>query len=176
MATARETPPGRFSFGRALILGVLAFVLWRAGGWVYNRFFTSEEDHIRQVLQGAVDGANERSPRAVTRIMTPDFKAHGYGKDEVHEACVVLLMQHYRAVKFELIPMPVPVQLDPADNKRASATFQIMGMGKASENAEWEDINREIGQYLGEKPVKLKATFVKTDDGWMMDSVDLDKK
>lgn len=166
----------RFSLGRALMLGVLAWILWLLMGWIYSHFFMSEEDRIRQVLQGAVDGANDRSPRLVTRIMTPNFKAHGYGKDEVHQACVVLLMQHYRVVKFELVPMPVPVQLDPANKKRATVVFHIAGEGKTDEGAEWEDVNKEIGRYLGEKPVDLKAVFVKTDDGWMMESIDLDKK
>jgi hypothetical protein len=168
--------PRRFSLGRAILFGVLAWLVWMLMGWVYNAFFMSEEDHIRQVLQGAVDGANDRSPRHVTRIMTQNFKAHGYGKDEVHQACVVLLMQHYRAVKFELIPQPVPVQLDPANRKRATAVFHISGMGKPDEAGEWQDVNLEIGRYLGEKPVDLKAVFVKTDEGWMMESIDLDKK
>ncbi len=49
-------------------------------------------------------------------------------------------------------------------------------MGKADEAGEWQDVNLEIGRYLGEKPVDLKAVFVKTDEGWMMESIDLEKK
>jgi len=167
--------PRRFSLSRAIMFGVMAWLVWMMCGWIYHAFFMSEEDRIREVLQSAVDGANERSPRHVTRIMTPKFHAHGFGKDEVHEACVVLLWQRYRVVRFELVPMPVPVVLDPADKKRATAVFHIKGEGKVEESSPWEDINLEIGRHLGEMPVNLKAVFVKTDDGWMMDSVDLDK-
>ena len=168
--------PRRFSLGRAIMFGVAAWVVWMICGWVYHSFFMSEEDHIREVLQSAVDGANERSPRYVTRIMTPNFHAHGHGKDEVHEACIVLLRQQYTVVKFDIVPTPVQVELDPTDKKRATVVFHINGQGKFDENGNWEDINEVIGRYLGEKPANLKAVFVKTNEGWMMDSIDLDKK
>ena len=175
MSPPPNAPP-RFSLGRAIKLGIAAWLLWMLCGWAYKSFFMSEEDRIREVLQGAVTGANERSPRLVTRIMTPNFRAHGHSKDEVHEACIVLLMQRYRVVHFELEPMPVPVELDPSNKKRATAVFHISGRGKFEENSEWEDVNAEIGRHMGEKPVNLKAIFVKTDDGWMMEWIDLDKK
>lgn len=134
-----------------------------------------EEDRIRLVLQGAVDGANDRSPRDVTRILSMDFKGpHGFSRDEVHNACINLLLQQYRVVKFELAPLPIPVEIDPADNKKATATFRVFGKGKADEGSDWEDIGKQVGRYFNESSgAMLKASFKKTDDGWRMYTVDV---
>lgn len=175
MAPPREAPPGRVNFGRAILMGVLAFVLWKTTGWVYWRFIESEEDHIRETLQSAVDGANERSPRGVTRILSMDFRGpHDFTRDAVHNACISLLMQQYRVVKFELSPNPIPVQLDAADPKKAIATFKVSGKGKSSEDGEWEDIGRLVGRYFSDDGgATLKASFKKTDEGWQMYTIEL---
>ena len=175
MSPPRDAPPRRISIGRAILYGVLAFILWRTAGWVHYHFFMSDEDHIRIVLQGAVDGANDRSPREVTRILSMDFKGpHGLNRDEVHQACMHLLMQQYRVVKFELSPQPIPVQLDAADKKKAAATFKVSGKGKQSEGSDWEDIGRLVGSHLNEaENPTLKASFKKTDEGWMIYAVEV---
>ena len=73
-----------------------------------------------------------------------------------------------------LSPIPIPVELDPADKHKATATFKVSGKGKSDENGEWQDIGREMGRYFNDDGnAALKASFKKTDEGWQMYTIEL---
>mgnify|MGYP000027915190 CR=1 FL=1 len=165
----RHAAPVRLSLRRAILGGLVGFLLWKGGAVIYDAYFKTEEDHVRDVLQSGVDGATERSPRQVSRVLSDDFKGpQGLNKSEIHQGLVQLLMQEFKAVEVRLEPQPVPVQLDPADKTKASATFKMHAKGKTADGGEWVGIAEH---YDGSKNVSLKATFRKTDEGWRVTSV-----
>lgn len=167
----RDDTPSRFN-RRQLAFGalVLLAVAYYGGRWAYNRFLKSEEDHIRDLLQAAAQGARERSPSDVSAILSEDFSAPGgVNKERARQGLVFILMQQYRVVEVSLHPDPIPVAIDPADSRTASAVFRPKVRGKLEMELPFEDV---MGQWRGASDMEFKATFKKTDKGWRMSRIE----
>ncbi|HEY3323553.1 MAG TPA: hypothetical protein VGP72_24075 [Planctomycetota bacterium] len=170
----RPAPQSQFSLKRALLIGLAAFIVWQGGLWFYDRFIRSDEDKIRLLFQSAVEGANERSPRRVTAILHKEFAGpEGCTFDLAHNFCILILVQQFRVVDISLKPQPLNVLIDPSDPKKATVAFQVHAKGKTTETAEWEEIE---GRYSESTNTTLKATLLKTNDGWRVTTIGLTRQ
>ncbi|HYG76538.1 MAG TPA: hypothetical protein VEK08_16155 [Planctomycetota bacterium] len=165
----RNAPqPARLNLRRAILAGILGFIVWKGGWALMDAWFKTEEDRVRDLLQGGIDGARERSPREVSRILSDDFKGpEGWTKEEIHKILVHLLMQEFRVVDVSLSPQPVPVQLDAADKNKATAQFRMRARGKSDSLGDWIEIGDRYSNAL------LHVSFKKTENGWRVYAVRL---
>jgi hypothetical protein len=156
---------------RAFLLGMILFAAVPYGVWyVYDRFIKSDEDHIRELLLGAAEGAKERVARKVTEILAPDFRGpQNVDADDLHRFLVYVFLQQYKFIDASVSPDPLPVEIDPADKNKATAVFRVRAVGRNSEGDEWVPISRK---YTEESSTELMATFVRLRDGWRMSKVE----
>jgi len=162
---------GSESSGRTYVLiGMIVFFVVPYGIWyVYDQYIKSDEDHIRDQLAGAVQGARDRIPRKISGILSDDFRGpQGVTSDDMHRYLIHILVQRYREVDVALLPDPVPVTLDETDKTIATARFKVRMRGRVTENGAWEPIAR---RYSDESNVELVTTFKKTKDGWLITRV-----
>lgn len=157
---------GRFYF----VIGMIVFFVVPYGAWwLYDTYIKSEEDHIREQLESAAQGARDRIPRKVSGILADDFRGpQGVTADDVHRFLIGILVQQYKQVEVNYVPEPVPVMLDEADKTKATARFKVRARGKVTDDAPWEPIAR---RYNEESNVVLIATFKKTKEGWLISRI-----
>ncbi|MCW8133047.1 MAG: hypothetical protein KIS92_22050 [Planctomycetota bacterium] len=155
---------------RTAFLGLLAlFVLYLLGSWIYVAFIEGPEDKIRKALAASAQGARDRNPAEVTRVLSEDFKGPGgIDKTMVHQAMMHLLITTYRRVDVALGPDPIPVTLDPNDAKKATAVFRVRVRGKITEESEWQEIRAPEAQ-----GAQFHCTFKLTENGWKMDGLSI---
>jgi hypothetical protein len=175
MAAARHDPPTRRINIRVIFVGIVGLLLlWWLCGFIYDHFIESDEDHIRDVLHAAAQGARERRPVDVSAALTEDFVGpNRVTKDIVHEAMVHLLIVQYRAIQVDISPEPIPVTIDPADKKKATALMRAIVRGKVAEQAPWENVAENHG---ANDTSKFKFLLRKTDRGWRVYQVDVVKE
>jgi hypothetical protein len=167
----RTDPPINVRLVFVVIVGAL--FLWWFCHFVYDHFIESEEDHIRDVVHAAAQGARDRRPVDVSDALTEDFKGPGGAdKDLVHAGLVQILMAQYRAIDVEITPEPIPVTLDPGDKKKATALFRAIVKGKFDEHAPWQNVAEAEGRGANESS-KFKLYLRKTDRGWKVYQVDV---
>src|SRR5438128_1028593 len=106
MAAARnDSQPRRINI-RVIFVGIVGLLLfWWLCGFIYDHFIESDEDHIRDVLHAAAQGARERKAGEVTAALTEDFVGpNNINKDAVFEALRYVLMGQYRYIDVEIAP------------------------------------------------------------------------
>jgi len=171
MSSASRPWTGRINV-RVIFVGIVALLLlWWLAAFVYDHFIESDEDHIRDVLHAAAQGARDRRPVDVSAALTEDFTGpNRVNKDIVHEAMVHLLIVEYRAIDVQLSPEPIPVTIDPTDKKKATALMRAIVKGKIDEHAPWENVAERNG---ANEASKFKLYLRKTDRGWRVYQVEV---
>ena len=148
-------------FGVLAVLVLAPFICY----WIYDRFFKSEEDHIREVLAAGAQGLRERSPSAVAAVLSEDFRGPENIDRAEAERLVYYLLREYREVQVTITPEPVVVALD--SPVLATARFKADVKGKPDDSEQWKD--------FASRYTSLKATFKKTDRRWLISRVELEK-
>lgn len=147
-------------FLKRILPAAIGIALLIALGWfVYDRFFKSEEDRVREVFYAIKAGAEERMASRVSEHLHEEFKYQGLTKDDIHNIIAKHLVLDYEVVKVTL-QEPIAVTFD-KEKKRAQVTLLISVRCKRSkEDPTWEDLTKMGGGH------RYGLELVKTDKGW----------
>ena len=166
-SSSKPSNPIKFN-AKTIFFGIILLILlYVLGSLFYSAFIQSDEDKIREAIHAAADGARARSPKETTAILAESFKGPmGISGDEVHKAVVYVLMQVYKKVRVKITPEPIPVELDPNNANKATATFRAEVEGDIG-TGKWTSLNAQAGGS------EFVCTFRKTEKGWKIEGLEL---